>query len=103
MENDPNQYGPPPAALKAVESLKKVDISEFLEMKQDCFICLTQIAEMDKNELNGLMGEERIIIEMPCDHTFHSGCLMPWLKQHNSCPTCRFELPTDDQDYERRK
>lgn len=103
MENDPNTYGPPPASKSALDSLIKKDISEFINMKTECFVCLTPIGELTVNELEALEGEDRQIVEMPCDHTFHSQCLMPWLKQHNSCPTCRFELPTDDPDYEQRK
>lgn len=38
--------------------------------------------------------------EMPCSHVFHSGCVRRWLKSVNTCPTCRFELPTDDVFYE---
>ena len=32
---------------------------------------------------------------MPCSHKFHSTCLLPWLNDHNTCPTCRTELPLE--------
>ena len=47
--------------------------------------------------------ENRVIIEMPCEHTFHQECILPWLKEHNSCPKCRFELPTEDGENEKKQ
>lgn len=33
---------------------------------------------------------------MPCGHPFHWGCILEWLRMRNTCPCCRFELPTAD-------
>lgn len=30
--------------------------------------------------------------KLPCDHLFHNGCLISWLEQDTSCPTCRTTL-----------
>jgi E3 ubiquitin-protein ligase RNF115/126 len=94
MENDPNRYGPPPAAKSAIEKLKKVPLADCIAANLECSVCLTRMSESDE-------GAE--VYEMPCEHLFHKECLLPWLKEHNSCPTCRHELPTDDADYERQR
>lgn len=40
------------------------------------------------------------IIRMPCHHIFHRNCLTPWLKERSAtCPTCRYEIFTDNEDY----
>ena len=40
---------------------------------------------------------------LPCGHWAHPACMAPWLAETNSCPTCRHEMRTDDDSYERRK
>ena len=49
------------------------------------------------------VGEEVQIMPCSSHHVYHPACLAPWLKEHNSCPVCRFELPTDDMAYENKK
>ena len=97
MANDPNQYGNPPASKKVVETLETllIEDSNYNELKNlgllECSVC--------KDEFN--LKEN--IKKMPCKHFFHDNCIAPWLEQRNSCPTCRYELPTDDAEYEKRK
>lgn len=88
-ENDPNRYGAPPASKNAVEAMPTIQISqEHLGTDAaQCAVC------KDEFELGAAVRQ------MPCKHMYHSDCILPWLAQHNSCPVCRYEMPTDDADY----
>lgn len=91
-ENDPNRYGTPPASKSVVEALPNVEVDEALlksELAQ-CAVC--------KDDFE--MGN--VVKQMPCKHVYHDDCILPWLELHNSCPVCRYELPTDDPEYENR-
>jgi len=97
MQNDPNKYGNPPTSKDVLEKMetKKINEEQLLELKKinssDCSVC--------KEEFD----LESKLLKLPCNHYFHGDCVKPWLEQRNSCPTCRFELPTDDTDYELKK
>ncbi|XP_061368635.1 E3 ubiquitin-protein ligase RING1 [Gastrolobium bilobum] len=87
-ENDPNRYGTPPASKDAVAKLPTVTVDDELlnsELNQ-CAVCQDEFEKGSK------------VKQMPCKHVYHDGCLLPWLELHNSCPVCRYELPTDDAD-----
>jgi hypothetical protein len=36
---------------------------------------------------------------MPCGHYFSQDALKEWLSGHNTCPVCRYELPTGILDF----
>lgn len=50
---------------------------EILKETPTCSVCIDKFEEEDEE-----------LIKMPCNHVFHKGCLIPWLEQHNSCPSC---------------
>lgn len=79
--------GRPPAARSVVEILDVVSVPDDVA----CAVC--------KNDI--LLGEEGK--QLPCFHLFHGECILPWLQIRNTCPLCRYELPTDDAIYEQRR
>eukprot|EP01018_Ginkgo_biloba_P027887 Gb_40322 [translate_table: standard] len=87
--------GPPPASKEVVAKLPIIDVTEEVLAQigkgTECAVCREQLLIGDKMQ------------EVPCKHLFHPDCLKPWLDEHNSCPTCRYELKTDDHEYESRK
>ncbi|TMW83296.1 hypothetical protein EJD97_002204 [Solanum chilense] len=82
--------GAPPASKSAIEGLNTLVIKEEQEVMA-CAICkdVVNVGEMAKN--------------LPCGHGYHDDCIVQWLGSRNSCPVCRFELPTDDPEYEEER
>ncbi|KAK8594112.1 hypothetical protein V6N13_125922 [Hibiscus sabdariffa] len=77
-----DRRGPPPASRTSIDAMPTVKITQrHLHSDLQCPVC------KDKFELE---SEAR---QMPCNHVYHSDCIIPWLEQHNSCPVCRQELP----------
>jgi hypothetical protein len=74
--------GSPAASKEFVESLSRVTLTED-EKDSRCIVCQDSFSAGDE------------IVELPCEHKYHSACLRPWLAQHNTCPTCRAELPAE--------
>ncbi|GMH21888.1 hypothetical protein Nepgr_023731 [Nepenthes gracilis] len=83
--------GRPPASKSITENLPSTAITEEDVLKNNalCAVC--------KDEID--IGE--LAKQLPCSHRYHGNCILPWLGMRNTCPVCRFELPTDDPDYER--
>lgn len=79
---------PPPTSPKVIEEL--TDVKQNRNDVQ-CTVCL--------KEFN--IGENAK--SLPCDHEFHPDCIIPWLKKTSTCPLCRLDLPTDDEQYEEYK
>ncbi|KAF7805434.1 E3 ubiquitin-protein ligase RDUF2-like [Senna tora] len=81
----------PPASKASVESMPTIQIGEdHVGSEAHCAVC---------KEAFELGTEAR---EMPCKHIYHSDCILPWLSMRNSCPVCRYELPSDGNPLESR-
>ncbi|CAN0877104.1 Probable E3 ubiquitin-protein ligase RHC1A [Linum grandiflorum] len=72
-----NGRGPAPASRSSIDAMPRVKITR---TDSHCPVC--------KDEFE--VGSEAR--QMPCNHIYHTDCIVPWLVQHNSCPVCRQEL-----------
>ncbi|KAM6994611.1 E3 ubiquitin-protein ligase RNF115 [Tautogolabrus adspersus] len=77
--------GPPPAEKEKISSLPTVNISqEQADCCMECPVCKEDFA----------VGEP--VRQLPCNHFFHSDCIVPWLEMHDTCPVCRKSLNGED-------
>ncbi|KAK4055633.1 hypothetical protein OIV83_000179 [Microbotryomycetes sp. JL201] len=86
MEQAQGRAGPQPAPDDMIEGLPKAkvtaDMIDSPNFHPDCVVCQDSFAVDDE------------IITLPCKHAhiFHTDCIVPWLKNSGTCPTCRFAL-----------
>jgi hypothetical protein len=60
------------------------------DVKKECYICLKFFKVNSK------------VRQLSCSHMFCDGCIMPWLKQHSTCPTCKYRLKADPDEEENK-
>ncbi|KAH9610880.1 hypothetical protein KSS87_016969, partial [Heliosperma pusillum] len=73
--------GPVPAPQSAIDGMPTIKITRaHLQTDSHCPVC------KDRFELGSKARQ------MPCNHIYHSDCIVPWLVRHNSCPVCRQEM-----------
>ncbi|OXU24842.1 hypothetical protein TSAR_015111 [Trichomalopsis sarcophagae] len=82
---------PPPASKDVVKNLPEIEYKDKLDKREQCPVCIRDFETGNTAKA------------LPCEHNFHKECIEPWLEKTNSCPLCRYELPTDDEDYENYK
>jgi len=83
--------GNPPAKKEAIDALPLTKIISGSGVGR-CSVCLEEFEE----------GCEATVL--PCKHCFHGEeCVKPWLRMHNSCPVCRYEMPVEDLEYEQKR
>ena len=79
-----NMLAPAEDVLCTLDEEEKEKLNKYIlqnKIDQKCNICLGEMIE----------GEE--IVELPCDHTYHSTCIFKYLEEYNyKCPTCRKEV-----------
>ncbi|CAM8933139.1 unnamed protein product [Rhodiola kirilowii] len=83
--SDDDQCGKVAASRAAVVALPSVTIKAGVVGEElECVICREE------------MSEGRDVCELPCKHLFHWMCILKWVRKRNTCPCCRFRLPSDD-------
>eukprot|EP01138_Halocafeteria_seosinensis_P006806 gb/GECG01006959.1/.p1 GENE.gb/GECG01006959.1/~~gb/GECG01006959.1/.p1 ORF type:complete len:217 (+),score=18.17 gb/GECG01006959.1/:1-651(+) len=77
------------ASEAAIASLYRFEAGEnFIRSNQECAICADDFREGQR------------VACLPCEHGFHEQCVDKWLRQKNTCPVCRYELPRAEPEQE---
>ena len=81
----------PPASSDIIENLPTMAVSDLDlqdECNKECSICFMEFKVNDK------------VSRLQCGHFFHGECINEWLRKRCTCPVCRWELETEDTNFE---
>jgi len=63
--------------ISSLETFTVDDTSLSQMVSAECAICQNEFVVGDR------------INSLPCSHSYHNSCIIPWLEGHDSCPICR--------------
>lgn len=72
-----------PAAVHAdlFARLQRVQVTHpLVDPLAECPVCLAELGA----------GKE-MLLKLPCNHIYHSGCLRRWFYKQSTCPVCRYD------------
>ena len=84
LEQHAQENRPPAATEETMEQLPLIKFSQQGRLvnveHKECTVCQEEYKADEE------------VIELPCKHIYHPGCILPWLKLNGTCPTCRYSL-----------
>ena len=88
---EPSFQGQPRASQDCLSNLESLsNLSEKRRLKHSkCLICQEDFPVQLKDPL----------LRLPCHHIYHKQCITQWLNRSATCPCCRYELLTDNEEY----
>lgn len=77
------ENGKPPAAKSAIDKLPTHTLTKQDEqsLKDSCCAVCQDSYHADET-----------VCKLPCGHSYHKDCVVPWLERHCTCPVCRHEV-----------
>lgn len=69
------------AATEKQLQMKAAKQAVIREGQRSCAICLSELEQSED------------CMALPCAHVFHTACVQPWINAHHNCPTCRTNVP----------
>ena len=95
------RFGVPVANLEVLESfldIRRRQLGVTEDALQQCSVVYFEELPKELAECSVCKEDfqkDTDFLMLPCDHIFHKDCIVQWLRQRNSCPVCRFALPSN--------
>ena len=87
IENDARTESGQPSRVTRKNYIRMLSKSSVVSK---CPVCMEKSSEISDDA-----------ICLPCEHSYHRECITPWLEHHNTCPLCRYELPSNSCKFSR--
>ncbi|XP_037083591.1 E3 ubiquitin-protein ligase RNF115-like [Pollicipes pollicipes] len=85
--NQLDTSGPPPLGAELIHRLPRVAVTQqHVDASLQCMVCFE---DYTLNET---------VRQLPCQHLYHSDCIVPWLELHGTCPVCRSSVDPSKAD-----